>query len=76
MGEGEGRGMEEEGASPQIFWHRTAPVLISFKTSCRPGGGETICPPPTAVRLAADLRPSAGGSAARTWLSCRQPECL
>ena len=34
------------------------------------GGGET-----TAVRLAADLRPSADGSAVRTWLSCRQPAC-
>jgi len=38
-------------------------------TSYRPGGGETICPPPpTAVRLAADLRPSADGSAVRTSL--------
>jgi len=33
-------------------------------------------PPPMAVRLAADLRPSAGGSAVRTRLSCRQPACL
>jgi len=33
-------------------------------------------PPPMAVRLAADLRPSADGSAVRTWLSCRQPACL
>jgi len=32
-------------------------------------------PPPMAVRLAADLRPSADGSAVRTWLSCRQPAC-
>ena len=33
--------------------------------------------PPMAVRLAADLRSSAGGgSAVRTWLSCRQPACL
>jgi len=37
---------------------------------------ETICSPPTAVRLAADLRPSADGSAVRTWLSYRQPACL
>jgi len=29
-----------------------------------------------AVRLAADLRPSADRSAVRTWLSCRQPACL
>jgi len=33
-------------------------------------------PPPMAVRLAADLRPSADRSAVRTWLSCRQPACL
>jgi len=32
--------------------------------------------PPMAVRLAADLRPSADGSAVRTWLSCRQPAYL
>jgi len=31
-------------------------------TTCRPGGGGTISP----VRLAADLRPSADGSAVRT----------
>jgi len=33
-------------------------------------------PPLMAVRLAADLRPSADGSAVRTRLSCRQPACL
>ena len=33
-------------------------------------------PPPMAVRLAADLHPSADGSAVRTWLRCRQPACL
>jgi len=49
---------------------------LQSKTSCRPAGGETICPPPMAVRLAADLRPSADGSAVRTWLSCRQPAYL
>ena len=38
------------------------------KTSYRPGGGETICLPSMAVRLAADLRPSADGSAVRTSL--------
>jgi len=32
--------------------------------------------PPMAVRLAADLRPSADGSAVCAWLSCRQPACL
>jgi len=46
-------------------------------TSYRPErGGETICSPPMAVGLAADLRPSADGYAVRTWLSCRQPLCL
>jgi len=29
-----------------------------------------------AVLLAADLRPSADGSAVRTWLRCRQPACI
>jgi len=33
-------------------------------------------PPPMAVRLAADLRPSTDGSADRTWLSWRQPACF
>jgi len=47
-------------------------------TSYRPRGRrDDIVPlPPKAVRLAADLRPSADGSAVRTWLSCRQPACL
>jgi len=45
------------------------------QTSYRPGGGETICPPQMAVRLAVDLRRSGDGSAVRTWLSCRQPAC-
>ena len=50
---------------------------VCYATSCivitsyRPGGGKTM-----AVRLAADLRPSADRSAVRTWLSCRQPACL
>ena len=35
-------------------------------------GGETICPPPMALRLAADLRPSADGSAIRTSLVADQ----
>ena len=33
-------------------------------------------PPPMAVRLAADLRPSADGSAVRARLICGQPACL
>jgi len=52
------------------------PRCYKLATSYRLGGGETICSPPMAVRLAADLRPSADGSAVRTWLSCRQPVCL
>jgi len=39
-----------------------------YTASYRPGGGETICAPPIAVRLAADLRPSADASAVRTSL--------
>jgi len=48
------------------------PVLLrhTAKQVIAPG---TICPPPPmAVRLAADLRPSTDGSPVRTWLSCRQ----
>ena len=47
-------------------------VLHRHKKSYRPGGGETICPPPMAPRLAADLRPSADGSAVRTCLMADQ----
>ena len=55
----------------------TALTLQSDPNKVSPRGrGETICPPPMAVRLAEDLRPSADGSAVRTWLSCRQPACL
>ena len=44
-------------------------VRACSETSHRPGGAETISPPPPmAVRLAADLRPSADGSAVRTSL--------
>jgi len=45
-------------------------VRACSETSHRPGGAETICPPPPpmAVRLAADLRPSADGSPVRTSL--------
>ena len=43
-----------------------------------PGAARRYDPPPTdgSSRLAADLRPSADGSAVRTWLSCRQLACL
>ena len=41
-------------------------ILKADKLS--PGGGETICALPMAIRLAADLRPSADGSAVHTSL--------
>jgi len=52
---------------------RTRPIalpspLTRSVTSYRSGGGETICPAPTAVRLAADVRPFADESAVRTSL--------
>ena len=37
-----------------------------------PGGGETICPRPMAVQLAADLLPSTDGSTVRTSLVAGQ----
>ena len=37
-----------------------------------PRGQRDDMPPPIAVRLVADLRPSADGSAVRIWLSCRR----
>jgi len=40
------------------------------------GGKRDDVPPPIAVRLAADLRPSADGSAVSTRIRCRQPTCL
>jgi len=55
--------------------------LVSLLTKLSPrggGGGETIYSSPMAVRLAADLRPSADRSAVLTSLvaaSCRQPAC-
>ena len=60
-----------------LFWRFQNFFTAQCRTSSRLAGGETICPPPPiAVRLAADLRPSADGSAGHTWLSCRQPACL
>jgi len=56
------------------YYLLTLPNCWSLQWSCRskrsyrPGGGETICPPPMPVRLMADLRPSADGSAVRIWL--------
>ena len=46
----------------------SSPSTNLMITRYRPRGGETICPPPMAVRLAADRRPSANGSAVRTSL--------
>ena len=51
-------------------------IYSYYIRSYRSGGGEAICPSLMAVRLAADLRPSADKSAVRTWPSCRQPACL
>jgi len=68
---------------PTIAPRRVARISVSFGTfslpgftstqkSYRHGGGETICPPPMAPQLAADLRPSADGSAVRTSLMADQ----
>ena len=51
-------------------------VLCDRSFVCHVAPRDDMLPPPMAVRLAADLRPSADGSAVRTWLSCRQPACL
>jgi len=40
-----------------LSWPSRPKQQIYNSTSYRPGGGETICPPPMAVRLAAGLRP-------------------
>jgi len=52
------------GAGSEIIRHQKQVVA--------PEGGETISPPPMAVRFAADLRPSADGSAVRTSLVASQ----
>jgi len=61
-------------------WQRKAATLLqqysTVQCKLSPRGRRDDLPPPTAVRLEADLRPSADGSAVRTWLSCRQPTCL
>jgi len=45
-----------------LSWPSRPKQQIYNSTSYRPGGGETICPPPMAVRLATDLyaRPRTG----------------
>jgi len=53
------------------MWHSS-----SVLNKLSPRGQRDDMPPAMAVRLAADLRPCADGSAVRTWLSCRQPACL
>ena len=61
----------------ELFFLEERIASFSPAESYRPGGGrDDMPPPPMAVRLAADLRPSADGSAVRPWLSCRQPACL
>jgi len=52
-------GLLDSDTSTQTFL-----IIIIIITSYRPGGGETICPLPIAVRLVADLRPSAGSQRA------------
>ena len=51
-------------------------LLYASPTSYHPGAARRYAPAPTALRLAADLRPSVDGSAVRTRLSYRQPACL
>ena len=70
-------------AEPLRYFYDSLIDAVCYATSCivitsyRAGGGKTISPPPPmAVRLAADLPPSADRSAVRTYLSCRQPACL
>ena len=46
--------------------------LVYSEQGVAPGCGETICLPPMAVRIAADLRPSTDGSAVRTSLVAGQ----
>jgi len=50
----------------------TTTIIITIITRYGPGGGETIAPPAdgssTVAKIAADLRPSADGSAVRTSL--------
>ena len=56
---------------------KTAPCTIEHTINkASPRERRHDMPPPMAVRLAADLHPSADGSAVGTWLSCRQPACL
>jgi len=55
-------------STPDCFWGHLRTLLTSYRL----GGGEKICPPLTAVWLAADIRPSADGSAVRTSLVAGQ----
>jgi len=53
--------------------HVNGPSVTESRITVIALGGETICPPPLmAVRLAADLRPSADGSAVSTSLVAAQ----
>ena len=50
--------------------------FIIYKQVIAPVATRRYAPARMQVRLAADLRPSADGSAVRTRLNCRQPACL
>ena len=67
------RGRRPFGVRP-FSW--TTDSLSSLSPTHNNAPRDDMLPPPMAVRLAADLRPSADGSAVRTWLSYRQPACL
>ena len=62
--------------SKQLCSRNSACDHASFPNpkSYRPGGGKTICHTPTAVRLTADLHPSAARSADCTWLIVCVPD--
>ena len=70
--------LPETGHTNSIF------LPLHYRTTYRPGGGETICPLPMAVRsknrggstsVRGQVR-SPHISGGRRWLSCRQPACL
>jgi len=57
--------LNRESTSTELGPFLRVPGTI-LKQVIAPGGGETLCPAQMAVRLAADLRLSADGSAVRT----------
>ena len=59
----------------ELFFLKADDNLGIYKVSSPGGGGgETICPPPMAVR--SKNRGESAISGGRRWLSCRQPACL